>query len=377
MAVVSGSARKQIVIALNCGSSSLKFGLYAANEPAADLLCEGEAEEVGRDNGRFWLKGPRRLDEQQRFPDHRSALTHALDALQRCDLPQPEAAGHRFVHGGPHVRQHAKLTPEIFQRLQAAVPYAPLHAPPALAVLSAMREKLPEIPQVICLDTAFHREMPDVSRLFALPYALRECGIERYGFHGLSLESILPQLNPLPARLVVAHLGNGSSITAVRDGKSVDTTMGLTPTGGVMMGTRCGDLDPGVMIYLLRNGYPSADELEVLVDRRSGLLGVSGKSSDVRELASLRKENPQVDLALRMFCYQTRKAIAGMAAALGGLDMLVFTGGIGEHSQELREEICAGLEFLGIGSKDQSRVRIVPAQEDEQICRITVRLAGI
>ncbi len=373
---MSEGQRRQTLLALNCGSSSLKFGLYAANEAGADLLCEGEAEEVGRESGKFWLKGRQHLEEQQRFPDHRSALTHALDALTRWGLPRPEAAGHRFVHGGPHVREHAKLTPAIFQQLQAAVPYAPLHAPSALAVLGAIREKLPGIPQVICLDTAFHRNMPEVSKTFALPLNLRERGIERYGFHGLSLESILPQLDPLPARLVVAHLGNGSSITAIRNGTSVDTTMGLTPTGGVMMGTRCGDLDPGVMIYLLRNGYPNPDELEELVDRQSGLLGISGRSSDVRELTKMRKSNPNADLALKMFCYQTRQAIAGMAAALGGLDMLVFTGGIGEHSEELRAEICTGLEFLGIGNNEKSRVKVLPAQEDEQICKITARLAN-
>lgn len=376
-AVVSGGAAAQTILALNCGSSSLKFGLYAvprAGEP--ELLCEGEAEELGRPNGKFWLKAASCCATEQRpLPDHASASSYAFAWLERCQLPLPDAVGHRFVHGGPHVREHVVLTSEIFAHLQSAIPYAPLHAPPALAVLEAIRTKLPGVPQVICLDTAFHHNMPDVSRLFALPFSMQTRGIERYGFHGLSLESILSQLHPIPARLVIAHLGNGCSVTAVQNGRSIDTTMGLTPTGGVMMGTRCGDLDPGVMLYLQRDGYRTPEALEDLFDKQSGLFGVSGVSSDVRQLLSIRKENPQADLALRMFCYQTRTAIAGMAAALGGVDLLVFAGGIGEHADQLRREICVGLEFLSLQHENTARVKVVPTKEDEQICRITARLA--
>jgi acetate kinase len=241
--------------------------------------------------------------------------------------------------------------------------------PAALSVLEATQQKLPNVTQVICMDTAFHRNMPEVSRTYAFPAEIRELGVERYGFHGLSLESIIAQLDPVPERLVVAHLGNGASITAIRKGQSIDTTMGLTPTGGVMMGTRCGDLDPGVAIYIMRHGYATPEKLEVLLDRHSGLLGVSGMTSDVRTLMSSRKENKQADLALRMFCYQGRKAIAGMAGALGGLDGLVFTGGIGEHADELRAEICSGLEFL-----DSVRIMVLPSQEDIQIAKITAKL---
>lgn len=374
-AAVSSRVASQIILALNCGSSSLKFGVYTVSDSnRAELLCEGEAEEVGRENGKFWLKGTAcSVTEQRQFPHHGAALAYALLSLQRCHLPAPGAVGHRFVHGGPHVREHVALTPEIFEHLQAAIPYAPLHTPSALAVLDAIRHKLPAVPQIVCLDTAFHRDIPDVSRFFALPYSLQTGGLERYGFHGLSLESILPQLHPMPARLVIAHLGNGCSITAIRNGKSLDTTMGLTPTGGVMMGTRCGDLDPGVMLYLQRNGYETPEGLEDLVDKQSGFLGVSGVSSDVRQLSSVRRENSQADLALRMFCYQTRKAIAGMAAALGGIDLLVFAGGIGEHSEELRQEICRGLGFMGIDG--DHRVQVVQSREDEQICKITARLS--
>jgi acetate kinase len=378
MAVVTRITQKQSILALNCGSSSLKFGLYEATESTADLVGEGEVEEVGRANGSFRLKGIGtyegcHVEEQRSYPDHAAAFMHALESFKRFEFPIPQAVGHRFVHGGPGIREHVKFTPKIYEQLCEAIPYAPLHIPPALSVLDAVRQNLPDTPQVICLDTAFHRNMPEVSRFFALPYEMAEQGVQRYGFHGLSLESILAQLDPVPDCLVVAHLGNGASVTAIRNGTSVDTTMGLTPTGGIMMGTRCGDLDPGVMIYLLRNGYSTADKLENLVDKRSGMLGISGTSSDVRELIQARGKDAQADLALRMFCYQARKVIAAMGAALGGIDLLVFTGGIGEHAEGLRTEICAGLRFVGL---DQSRIQVRASEEDAQICKITAGLAS-
>jgi acetate kinase len=341
------------VLALNCGSSSLKYGVYSNNNDPA-LLQEGEAEEIGRNSS---------------TPDHAAALRQALESLARGGWKEFSAVGHRLVHGGPRLRQHVRLTSGVAQQLQAAVEFAPLHLPSALSVIDAIQNKLPNTPQVICLDTAFHRHLPDVAKTLALPADVRALGVERFGFHGLSLESILAQFHPVPDRLVVAHLGNGSSITAIRNGQSIDTSMGLTPTGGVMMGTRCGDLDPGALLYVMRHTGATADELEDLVDHKSGLLGISAKSSDVRQLQAARNQDRQVDLALRMFCYQVRKTIASMAAALGGLDALVFTGGIGEHAQPLREEICRPLAFLG-----RFAVNVLPAQEDLQIARITVGL---
>jgi acetate kinase len=213
--------------------------------------------------------------------------------------------------------------------------------------------------------------MPKVASTYALPEPVRQLGVERYGFHGLSLESIVAQFDSLPERLVVAHLGNGASITAIHIGRSIDTTMGLTPTGGVVMGTRCGDLDPGVVVYMMRNGYATSEQLETVFDRHSGLLGVSGTTSDVRELISKRATDKQADLALAIFCYQVRKAIAAMAAALGGLNALVFTGGIGEHANDLRNEICADLKFLG-----DVRVIVLPSQEDLQIAKISARFVA-
>ena len=326
------------ILAINCGSSSLKFGAYQGSL----CLYEGESEEI---------------------KDHALAFAQALTELATQGLTQFSIVGHRVVHGGPNLRDHSLLTDQSLAQLTAAIPFAPLHLPASLAVIQAVRAKMPAIPQVICLDTAFHRSLPEVARTYALPEKVRQLGIQRYGFHGLSLESILPQLQPIPTNLVVAHLGNGSSITAIKNGQSIDTTMGLTPTGGVMMGTRTGDLDPGVMLFLSRHGFANPDDLESLVNRQSGLLGVSGVASDVRHI-------PPDDLSLRMFSYQVSKAIAGMAAALGGLDLLVFTGGIGQHATAVRQNICDRLKWI-----DPFEIRVLPAQEDLQIARIALSFA--
>ncbi len=360
-------AKERLILSLNCGSSSLKFGVYRATATDPQLVCQGEAEEIGQPQGSFWFKqGDTKDQHQGPWPNHSEALKHALTLLEQQGIKQFWKAGHRVVHGGPEVREHQALTPAVLKRLQAAVPFAPLHLPAALQVIAAVSHEMPDLPQVICLDTAFHRTMPDVAKTYALPADVRQKGVERYGFHGLSLESILPQLEHVPQKLVVAHLGNGASITAIRNGKSIDTSMGLTPTGGVMMGTRSGDLDPGVLIFLARHGFAQADEMEDLVNRKAGMLGVSGTSSDVRELTAARS-NADADLALRMFCYQVRKTIAAMAGALGGLDLLVFTGGIGEHAEALRRDIGEGLKWIG-----PFETRVLPAEEDLQIARIAL-----
>ena len=324
------------ILALNCGSSSLKFGAYQG----AECLYEGEAEEI---------------------KDYGLALQQALDELSGKNFKQFSAVGHRVVHGGANLREHTLLTGQVLAQLRAAIPFAPLHLPASLAVITAVQEKMPNVSQVICLDTAFHRNLPDVARTYALPETVRHLGVQRFGFHGLSLESILAQLHPVPAKLVIAHLGNGSSITAIKDGHSIDTSMGLTPTGGVMMGTRTGDLDPGVIVFLARHGFANPDDLEALVNRQSGFLALSGVS-DVRRI-------PADDLSLRMFAYQVRKTIAAMAAALGGLDLLVFTGGIGEHATAVRQDICDNLKWI-----DSFEIRVLPAQEDLQIARIALAL---
>jgi acetate kinase len=279
----------------------------------------------------------------------------------------PTAIGHRIVHGGPACREHTLIGAAVMQQLETATPFAPLHVPPALALVRSAQKRFPGIPQVACLDTAFHAGMPDVARTLPIPRVLREQGIERYGFHGLSCESIVRQLGKdLPPRLVIAHLGHGASVTAVADGRSIDTSMGLTPGGGVMMSTRCGDIDPGVLEYLVRELHYDAERLEALIDRRSGMIGISGLSGDMRELRAVAVSNADARLAISMFCYSVRKQIGAMAVALGGIDMLVFTGGIGENDQATRASISEGLDWLGVVS---AAARVMPSQEDVQIAQ--------
>jgi acetate kinase len=367
----------QSILALNCGSSSLKFGLYAVVDGEVRPLRTGEAEEIGSDQSTFYLSDPKhggKTGEKQKVPlaDHGAALRYVLKKLGASGAAEPDAVGHRIVHGGLRIRTHQLLTDETVRELESAQNFAPLHLPLALMTLEAMREHALKTPQVACLDTAFHVNLPEVARTLPLSEKVRNLGVERFGFHGLSLESILAQMDSVPEKVVVAHLGNGSSVTAILDGVSVDTVMGLTPTGGVMMGTRCGDLDPGIVIFLMRHGYSKLEEFEDLFDHKSGLKGVSGFTSDVRDLVAVRRQNAKADLALRMFCQSIRKAIAAMVSSLDGLDELVFTGGIGQHATEIREEILSGLRHLG-----DFETRVLPAQEELQIARITNKLAGV
>ena len=306
-------------------------------------------------------------------------------ALARPDMPAPDAIGHRIVHGGPKLRQHGVVDGAVLRELEAAAAFAPLHMPAALALLRFAQQRFPGVPQVACFDTCFHAGLPDVARVLPIAKELHAQGIQRYGFHGLSLESIMRQIgDDLPQRLIIAHLGNGASVTAVKAGQSIDTSMGMTPSGGVIMGTRSGDLDPGILVYLMREKTFDAARLQALVDQRSGLLGISGLSGDMRRLHEAAASNRDARLAIAMFCYSVRKQVAAMVAVLGGLDMLVFTGGIGQNDAEVRTEICAGLAWIGL-SLDEARncaarnpvsdcasrcqVLVLPSQEDEQIAR--------
>ncbi len=360
------------VLALNSGSSSLKFGVYDAARNAVTAVLSGEAESRGttgtiRANDRAGNPVPLPLNSIANQDEAAAAVANLLDRLSLS----VQAVGHRVVHGGPDCRSHCVIDDSVMAHLQSAAEFAPLHVPPALSIIRHAQAHFRGIPQVACLDTAFHSGMPDVARIFALPRELSAQGVERFGFHGLSCESIVRQLGQAPERLVIAHLGNGASITAVRNGRSIDTSMGLTPTGGVIMGTRCGDLDPGVLIYLIRKHGFDAEQLEQLVDRRSGLLGISAGSSDMRELHRSAATSPGARLAIAMFCYSVRKRIAAMAAALGGIDVLVFTGGIGEHDGAIRASISEALRFLNIG-----RTLTLPSLEDGQIALHTARLAA-
>jgi acetate kinase len=365
---MTGSGGEAIVLTLNSGSSSLKFGLYRAGASRTETLLTGEAESIGEESGKFHAsdaRGNALATEVRSIRNQRDAIVQMERLLSSSGLPPPTVIGHRIVHGGPKLRRHCIIDDDVLKHLEAAVPFAPLHLPPALALIRATREHFPGIPQVACFDTTFHADLPDIARILALPKELYAEGIQRYGFHGLSCESILHQLGADPPdRIVIAHLGNGASITAVKGGKSIDTSMGLTPTGGVIMGTRSGDLDPGVLVYLARQKKMDAAMLEDLVDRHSGLLGISGVSSDMRRLHQSAPSNPDARLAIDMFCYYVRKQTAAMIAALEGIDMIVFTGGISENNAEIRAAICAGLAWVL-----PCKVLVLPSQEDEQIAR--------
>ncbi|HEY5237057.1 MAG TPA: acetate/propionate family kinase [Rhizomicrobium sp.] len=351
------------VLALNSGSSSLKFGLYRVGAASVEAL----------------------LSQTMKLADMREAVARIAKRL--ADYPAPDAIGHRIVHGGPKLRQHCVIDDEVLTQLEAASAFAPLHIPPALSVIRLAREHFPALPQVACFDTTFHAELPDVARILPIPKEFLAEGIQRYGFHGLSCESILRQLGrDPPERLIIAHLGNGASVTAVKSGKSIDTSMGLTPSGGVIMGTRSGDLDPGVLVYLAREKNFDAAKLEELVDHRSGLLGISGIDSDMRRLHEAAPSSADARLAIEMFCYSVRKQLAAMMAALDGADMIVFTGGIGENDAKVRAAICHGLSWIGVNldearnlsannpvsdSASRCAVLVLPSLEDEQIARHT------
>lgn len=358
------------ILALNAGSSSLKFGLYLVGMHTCRMLVSGSAESVAEGQVAFVAKdaeGKVLASETAPLDSPYATIDRIAELLVIERLPSIAAVGHRVVHGGPLCRHHTVINATVQQHMTSARELAPLHVPPALSLLEFAQKQFPGVPQVACLDTAFHTTMPDVARTLPIPKSLRAHGIERYGFHGLSCESIVRQFGKsVPKRLVIAHLGHGASVTAVANGQSVDTSMGLTPSGGVIMSTRCGDIDPGVLSFVTREHAYNAESLAVLVDRQSGMLGVSGVTGDMRELRKLAPSNADAALAVAMFCYSVKKQIAAMAAVLGGIDALVFTGGIGENDAATRASICAGLDGIGIISAP-SIIHVMPAQEDEQI----------
>lgn len=358
---------EQTILCLNGGSSSLKFAVYRTSSTDEDRVLSGAIEAIGAEGGRAWLRAGDKMlsDHKGTFPDHAEAVRTMFAALKEQGVTELAAAGHRIVHGGPKFTEPQQIDDGLKAALQELIPFAPLHLPSQVAMIEAVAAHFPDLAQVACFDTAFHSRMPQVAQRLALPGKLWEQGIKRYGFHGLSYEYVVSKLGAeLGDRAVIAHLGNGASMVALKDGVSIDTSMGLTPTGGFMMGTRSGDLDPGVLLHLLRAGY-SAEKLEMLLNHEAGLLGVSGESSEMRALLEKRKADPAADLAVQMFCYQVRKFVGAFAAALNGLDTLVFTGGIGEHAAAIRAEICLQLEYLGIkldGAANNRSAEVISAE---------------
>ncbi|NIA04480.1 MAG: acetate/propionate family kinase, partial [Proteobacteria bacterium] len=384
-----------IILCFNSGSSSIKFALFQCREPKERLLARGAVERIGLQAGLLRIFGPAKetLAELNRdFADHNVAVHAVLDALDGLDLPRPEAVGHRLVHGGAERNSPTIVDPWLLAALKKLIAFAPLHLPAEIQGIEAVSRRFPGILQVACFDTAFHRRLPELAQRFPLPRNLWDHGVRKYGFHGLSYEYILDVLGEAAkGRTIIAHLGNGASMAAVRDGQPLDTTMGFTPTGGLMMGTRCGDLDPGVLLYLLREEGRSVAGIDDLVNHQSGLLGVSGISSDMKTLLEMRNSDPRASLAVEMFCYHVRKHIGALTAVLEGIETLVFTGGIGEQAAPVRLSVCRGLAYLGIkldpelneshagtisAAGSSCKVLVVPTDEDLMIARHTYNVSS-
>jgi acetate kinase len=378
------------ILCLNSGSSSLKFALYHLGELEEVRLAHGAVERIGLAGGHLWIQGVNNealVDVQRDFPTHTAAADGISTAAKDLGFPPPVAVGHRVVHGGPDHTAPERVEAPLLAELRRLIPFAPLHLPSAIQGIEAVAARFPGLPQVACFDTAFHRRMPEVAQRFPLARDLWHEGIRRYGFHGLSYEYIVATLGAAAqGRLVIAHLGNGASLAAVHNGQPLDTTMGFTPTGGLMMGTRSGDLDPGLLIHLMQEKGNDADQLDELVNHQAGLLGVSGISPDMKTLLERREREPHAAQAVELFCYQLRKHIGALTAVLGGLDTLVFTGGIGERAAPVRWEVCRGLAYLGIDldahrnaahaevittPESACTVRVIPTNEDLMIARRT------
>jgi acetate kinase len=395
------------VLVINSGSSSIKFSMFEvagteASSPVA--IYDGELGGVGTPKPGFKFADASGKDLSGRVAVHAGTIEEAIQTVEAAvgasGLPKVDAVGYRVVHPGAKLKGHQRITSEVLQALRDAEAFAPLHDPVAVEIIEEMMKRLPDVPHFACFDTVFHETMPEAAKTYAIPLEYREQGVRRYGFHGLSCESIIAQIReaemPLPRRMVIAHLGSGCSVTALIDGKSVDTTMGLTPTGGVVMGTRPGDLDPGLLIYLLRQQKgDQAKELEAMVNRKAGMVALSGMANDMKAVrAAAAGGDAKAVLAVEVFVRSVRKAIGGYAFLMGGLDAVVFTGGIGEHDAATRSEVLAGLGGVGIlldeaanaakgnGLRKMSdeasatAVYVVPAEEDRMIACHVGEMAG-
>jgi acetate kinase len=384
------------ILVINGGSSSIRFAAYAAEQPLRRLL-DGKIERIGRRGTTLAFRdaaGRAGPPVRLAAADHGAAAGRLLDWLEaRPDFGPLRAVGHRIVQGMAHAAPE-RVTPRLLADLRRLTPYDPDHLPRELELIEVVRRRHPRVPQVACFDTAFHHTLPPVARLLPIPRRFAARGIRRYGFHGISYAYLVSELRRLDragadGRVILAHLGSGASLAAVRHGRSVDTSMGFTPAAGLVMGTRTGDLDPGIAYCLARTAGMTAAQFQQMVNHESGLLGVSGTSSDMRDLLARESADPRAAEAIGLFCYQARKWIGAYAAALGGLDTLVFSGGIGERAPAIRARICRGLEFLGVrldaarnarGAPVISRrsgrvtVRVIPTDEELMIARSTVRI---
>jgi acetate kinase len=406
------------ILVINSGSSSIKFSVYSGAGAEPQSLFEGEVSGIGSERARLKFEDAAGRDLSGEGSDAKAgsqmeAIALVAQTLKRAEMPPVRAVGYRVVHPGPNLKQHVRITDEVMRELKAAAEFAPLHDPPAIEIIEETMRRYPDIAHYACFDTVFHETMPEEASTYALPAYVREGGVRRYGFHGLSCESVVRQMRMmgirLPQRMVIAHLGSGCSVTAVLAGRSIDTTMGLTPTGGVVSGTRPGDLDPGVVLFLMRTMQREQgtgttrqncqlNELERLLNYESGTAGLGALPNDmrmIREAAANGDERAQ--LALKVFARSVRKVIGGFSWLMGGLDALVFAGGIGEHDAKTRAEILDGLEEQGIqlnlglnasenlrkderlraihASESRTRVFIVPSREDLTIAGHVARMS--
>ena len=386
------------ILTINGGSSSIKFALYRMGDPPQRGL-HGKVDRIGLRGTTFAFDDPARKRQDGRGIgnlDHRSAANFLLDWLDmQVGLTSITAVGHRVVNGGGSYREPHRVTKELLDEMHRISAYAPEHLPSEINLIEMVEERIPGLPQVACFDTAFHRDMPRVAKILPIPRRFEIKGVERYGFHGLSYEFLMEELGRVAGveaaqgRVILCHLGNGSSLAAVRSGKSVDTSMGFTPAAGVPMSTRSGDLDPGLVWYLAQTEHVTAQQFHRMINHESGLLGISETSSDLRDLLDLEASDVRAAEAIALFCYQVKKWIGAFSAALGGLDTLVFAGGIGENALIIRARICDGLGYLGVQfdqirnaageavistDSSQVQVRVIRTDEDVIIAKAVFRM---
>jgi acetate kinase len=394
----AGGSQRPCVLTINGGSSSLKFAVFAAGEPL-DRLLTGCVERVGQGESRLVVGGGdrgRREECAVAAPDQAAAAGLVIEQVERrLGLGAIAAVGHRIVHGGGRFVAPTPIDAGMLEQLRRIAPLDPEHLPGEIALIEAISGAIPGLPQIACFDTAFHSTLPRPAQIVPIPRRYWERGVRRYGFHGLSYSFLMQELARIAApaeargRVVLAHLGSGASLAAVRDGRCVETTMGFTPTSGLVMGTRCGDLDPGLVAFLAQAEGMTPEQFHHMVNHESGLLGVSETSADVRDLLARAAEDVRAAEAIDVFCYRVRSWIGALSAVLGGLDSLVFAGGIGENSAEIRRRTCEGLEFLGIAVDDgrnasgaplistdasPARVRVIRTDEESMIATYVMRV---
>lgn len=403
-----GRRKKQImrsnsprILTINGGSSSIKFALFEASD-ALKRILEGSIERIGQPEAVFVVQSLNKTDSFSKSvtaENHTQAVGVLMDWIEeRIGSGNLNVVGHRVVHGGPKYIEPQRITAEMVKELHQLEPFDPEHLPEEIQLTEALYKRYPDLPQVACFDTAFHRDLPRVARLLPLPRRYETKGVHRYGFHGLSYAFLMEELARIAGkqaalgRVILAHLGNGASLAAVHGGKPIDTSMGFTPTSGVPMSTRTGDLDPGLVLYLARTENMHPKQFNEMVNLQSGLLGVSETSSDMVDLLAREADDVRSAEAVALFCYQVKKFIGGYAAALGGLDTLVFSGGIGEHAPVIRSRICSGLHFLGIEldekenennqavisvENSQVTIRVIHTDEEWMIAKTVCQVMGI